>query len=1142
MAEVSVKQFSGGLTDFLQGAPLGEFDEGDNLLVTRNAKLYTRPGSRLVDAANPQLPTGNQRVASLWNFDENTALLGHSARRAFRYSAGWPELLGPTSNPFFSAGAATAHATGSDWKGHLFLTNDEGALPMKLYRDQSGTYQSVTAGLPKFLAPDAYSATTVVTAAFRDLANDLKAKFLAHYADTGLHTTAADTVSAALLTAANLTAGDSMAVAMNFVGQLTSAYMSHYRDAVAKTDTRAYHSNALGDAPGEPNIQLVSLETPTTWKGLSALLNELKFKYNAHTRGFNIHPSSGTLVAVADLASTDYGPLSSSIVPQSALDLANAIKAAYNHHVSTNNSHNDQIGSESTTSPVAFALLKDSSITLADATDKNSWIELSLQIIARYKAHQLDAATVVLALSAASGTTTPNKLFNTEGQTVASLTGSPPLHGATEILTYNFISDKNYDQFLDWYVGFCTGDSADYGKNFTRGTTITVVPLVTDAQKDYTVSTNNDGSIADGVEKAFFIAKKKFHTVNSNQETFTGMTPADYDYNSLAQDTEALFAALLATATNLNTHMRGQKIHTISGAAIFVDTSLYPNAYQDYQYAFVWARTYTIFTGETFKDISSPLVANYQVYRDEAISSITFTGLPTLANGATGNYDTVNTVIEIYRSTDSGTTLYKVGEVPNGTTTFTDNVSDTDLLLGEKLYTSGGVLDNDPPPKCKAMHIMQNGIAYYGDVTRTLDDGTVERIPQRINQAVQDDPDSVPAGNLVDLPLAFAGISSVRTIPIAWTAEATYRLEGTFNELGQGSIRAVTISDRVGLKGSFSPVQVDGAVVFAGPDQFYMTDGYNLIPLGTKWPTTYATITSTQAKANNIVGCYDKLSNHAFWGAGRTGAENDSWFALNLEFPPTGSQGLFTTASNGTSFAPTSLCFFNGQLIRGDSRGYVFKHDASYTSDSRVDLLATPSAWFTKTIIYNYTSAGMNFGTSLLRKWGSLIEMKFENLGNLSLQPISINDFGRNMQNLAKLRIRNVVGGIDEKRYFSAGGIYFSDKQIKMTNAFVDITNSDTLGVATVTGGTTITGTFPSDMVDHVIAFEVDGYTAEHVITDQTGTTILASTGLTNGANQKWVIRGYPKTERMQLNEYTIYAIPMGSTQSDAGGESGANA
>jgi len=125
------------------------------------------------------------------------------------------------------------------------------------------------------------------------------------------------------------------------------------------------------------------------------------------------------------------------------------------------------------------------------------------------------------------------------------------------------------------------------------------------------------------------------------------------------------------------------------------------------EYAFCHAWTYTI-DGVQFVARGA---VTYKAYTGAIPNSITV--LPVLANGVTDNYDTTNIKLEIYRTANAGDTHYKVGEVTNGTTIFTDNVADgAALTAGLLLYTDADDLPYNQPPECKYV-VQLNGVAYY---------------------------------------------------------------------------------------------------------------------------------------------------------------------------------------------------------------------------------------------------------------------------------------------------------------------------------------------------------------------------------------------------------------------------------------------
>ena len=133
-----------------------------------------------------------------------------------------------------------------------------------------------------------------------------------------------------------------------------------------------------------------------------------------------------------------------------------------------------------------------------------------------------------------------------------------------------------------------------------------------------------------------------------------------------------------------------------------------------YIYAFAYCYEYT--SGQkNFLDIgaTTQILANNS--SDPGSSSNTINGIPVISNGAEDNFDTANITVKIYRTVGDGDVLYEIGEVTNGTTSFVDNNADADIQQNVTIYTTGGVLDNDEPPRCKYVHVA-NSLGIYGNI------------------------------------------------------------------------------------------------------------------------------------------------------------------------------------------------------------------------------------------------------------------------------------------------------------------------------------------------------------------------------------------------------------------------------------------
>jgi hypothetical protein len=582
----------------------------------------------------------------------------------------------------------------------------------------------------------------------------------------------------------------------------------------------------------------------------------------------------------------------------------------------------------------------------------------------------------------------------------------------------------------------------------------------------------------------------------------------------------------------------------------------------NYVYAFVYSYEYTVDT-VTNLDVGPTRLVRLSNSEAPNVSAVSISAIPVLSNGLTDNYDTANIKVKIYRTQDNGSTFYYVGEVTNGTTTFNDSVSDATLVNHELLYTTGGVVDNYPPLPSKLVHVTGN-IGWYAHVK----DGS-QVIPYRIYQSIPGDIDAVPDDFYIDVEDEIVGLSSVNSVPIVLCKNVIYRLDGAYDELGRGNVVYKKISDTAGCISSLSVVQTLEGVFWAGKDGFYFTDGYRVVKITNHLDETFRSLSDTDAKKRRIYGKYEASARRIWWAVQKdaVSADVDSCMILDLTWGIS-DESPFTTASGGESFAPTALEFFQGNMIRADKRGYVFEHASGLTTDPKVDTFSAPSTWATETIIHDFTSCAFNFGTNFVRKWVPRIEFTARNSSNLSVQINSNNDDNRSLKALREIRFRgNIVWGddevvwgdpslvwkydglIEEQRRFPATSLRCSYKQVQVTNAFTNITNSDIRGIGTVdsVAKTVVLGgsdTWPEEAVGYFIAFEVDNYTKTYEVTARTSDTITFEDALNECpvvTTQKWELKGYPKSEVLHLLSLTLHYALLGKTQESYQGAEGGN-
>lgn len=571
----------------------------------------------------------------------------------------------------------------------------------------------------------------------------------------------------------------------------------------------------------------------------------------------------------------------------------------------------------------------------------------------------------------------------------------------------------------------------------------------------------------------------------------------------------------------------------------------------NYLYAFLNHYTYNVGT-TTFEDFGTTKLVPLVNVNAPNVSTVNITAIPVIANGATGNYDTAsaNLRVYIYRTLNNGSVYYKVGDVANGTTVFNDSMSDATAILQTTIYTTAGILDNDTPPLAKYITIV-NGVAYYGNIQSGS-----QIFKNRVQQSVQNDPDSCPVGLFVDLNDEVTGLSSYNDNPLVFTKGHAYRLNGQYSQLGQGQVTFEDITKTIGCLSHLSIVQTRYGVFWAGDDGFYWTDGFQFKKVSDSINERYKLFVSDTTRSGRIVGTYDKKDNRVYWAvtADPSSSDNDSFAILDLRWGINDASS-FTTRVNGAAFAPTALAFYAGQLIRGDRRGFILKHDANYNTDPSIDTTIAPSSWTTKAIIPNYSSIVSSLGYSQVRKWVSKILLTMENVTNASVQINSINDNSSAIKPLKEIRYRgNVLWGdpflvwgadtpqwsffnlIENMRRFPANGLRCSYKQIQITQSFTNIYKSDDTSTAAVDRGTkkatltNVTFSWPSDSQDYYISFDSDGYTQNYQIQSRTSATVLTLLDPLSSlptSTCKWVIRGYPKGEIFKIISYVIYFAPM---------------
>lgn len=1125
------KDFSGGMTDNYFQSDIRRFQYADNFLITVDKKLELRDGTLVFDSVGYRLPSADQRVNSLFSFVNETILLAQSGLEVFVFPGAasvWTEILSPSgANRALPTNDVTSQVTSAEFQHQLYLTTEysNGQLPVKLFRDGSNTWRSVTAGLPRTnqVGTSNYINANLLAKCIAN-ANILKAALVAHMADLTQHNVA-DPAGATLNAVPNAT---NWATLQTLLTALSVAYESHRYDLAGPRPfiisdipvTRVYHF-----AGTNGNMSLKMRETPNVvakaaqnvldsaavqlrnaYKFAAAFLDDLLIKHNWHIQspaGHESSPAAGTSYSKANATahmvsiSNWIGPITEGeplVLPSynAFVDMVTYLLATYNNHVlNSDNYYANNNFVNHVTRDFWSACPLDFPTDFWTAVAVLSWLRVGYG-----RTHGADMQFFALnpvttgIMSATNGSpnvTSGNVPFlgPAYAKLVTGISGFSPRFVPTS-------GDQRDAWFAHINAAGGTGPSsytATFDRNIVLGgfmsyqlsyTSFHVfydnAGVISNPPSGYTVPTNQIlyGNNAEGVNSQSFLNKVV------NPGTFS--VPADpYDlksWNGFAEEFALVFGE----------HVYDRNVHNwedfLDTECYYVKPSLtlldgndfYIPTIVAYSYAFQYQHNYTVETNglkyvvngnpvitstiETCKPLiqgDNVATFDHNVYGPKIIQKPTYaaqiSGIPAMIDSVSTNYDLVNIISQAYRTTDGSSTYYLLANLPLSTSTYTDYTSDQSaspdtpaLVSDQTLYTNGGVVGADAPPLCKFAHFC-NGFMYYGAITEVSTDigGTVitQHLPNRLIQSVKESPDWAPATFSDDLDDAIVGISSFRSVPIAFCSNSVYRIENSFTTTGQGFISHVKISESVGALNSKSIVKTEVGVFYAATDGFYYTDGYQIIKVSLDLDDTYLqNTTATPAQAKRIVGTYDKHNRRVYWSmiSNSGSSEPDVIFVFYLNFGIKPS-GVFTRViPDSTAWVPSSHIFWNGLLVIGDSRGYILKSDANTQTDPAISNNVLPSLWAVTGINYLYASAIFDYGSAYKKKYTPKIRMLGKNVGNSAFDISVINDanqlgYGEYFATPVKynhnpVSTTPIAGSLDFWRRFPAGSLKSNQKQL----------------------------------------------------------------------------------------------------------------
>lgn len=567
---------------------------------------------------------------------------------------------------------------------------------------------------------------------------------------------------------------------------------------------------------------------------------------------------------------------------------------------------------------------------------------------------------------------------------------------------------------------------------------------------------------------------------------------------------------------------------------------------KSYVYTFIYSYTYQV-ESDTFIDKSAPVSVQVTNASDFVSTGNTITAIPVLANTSSTHYDVTNVLIEVYRTIDAGTTSYLVKTLSNGTTSFTDTVTDTIAQTNAVLYTDGGISDNDEPPVAKHIEIC-NTCGFYGNVTG---------YPYRLYQSQLGDPDSVPASYYLDFEEEIKGVKAYQSNLLVFTENQLWRVEGVIELDGSGDQRKILVEDKVGYIGG--AVRADGGIYFAGYDSFYFTDGYKVVQVPSKEkniPVRYKIFASQEVA---IASAFDRINQRVMWAV-KNSSTNYQIYIYDMSF-----NALTTWSGQDGSFSTISLlCTKNGDIYRGDVTGYIFKFSTQYYDDPIIDLSKDIDEWSNYPVIYTWKHIAYDFGASDINKWVTRATLSGDGQTNLDIQVNSYDDSAIKAKALTPISFKSgliwgdenwIWGDHDdvwelEKRFvqtrkFVSGKIRCKRKQLEVTNAVINIAQSysDLPDSRVVVNALLKTATIidpdliyvPENCIDDIIYINGVGFTITDSGPDMFK--VRDDAGQLSDGTYDWYIEGVAQQQRLHLSS-VIYTYDM---LDDKGGYYSAN-
>lgn len=588
-----------------------------------------------------------------------------------------------------------------------------------------------------------------------------------------------------------------------------------------------------------------------------------------------------------------------------------------------------------------------------------------------------------------------------------------------------------------------------------------------------------------------------------------------------------------------------------------------------YIYAFHRFYQFTDYDGTIYEEKGPVTYVTVELAEAPDVDPIDISAIPTLANTSSTNYDVgTSSKVRIYRTVSFGSSFYLLGSVDNGTTTYQDSADDDDITDSEVLYTDGGLVDYNPPLAGTLYATVANDFFWFA----------TSRI---LYHSLQGAAGACPDEYQLELEQRARGLGSILSFPIIFCDRSVFRVEGVFDEFGDGGFELKEISKTAGCVSHRSIVPVPGGLAWAGNGGFYFTDGYQVQKLTVHLNDRYRIWRNA-----SIVGSFDSDLNLITWtinsSANSAVNPNDGIAVCHFNFglSPT---SVFSNLGSLNNIFPNTLAFsesldvpseLRGKTIIGSADGYLHFFEEDTYVDPEIDTNAEIVDWSTSVIDYRYESPAMDLGTDAVRAYLTHMTAEFNNVTDVACQFLSRRDDGGPWAPLSEIRADGALlwdiseevwdndseqvssdtphnwdsqAIIESRRGFPAGTLRSTRRQVALVNAKTWIAKSDTLGLATIAATTrlitleTVGSRWPDDCVGYEIALADDSYTYGYRIKERVSDTVVEVIDpyltLVTDVGIEWQMRGYRKHERPSLLSYTIYFEDDGQTQAPSRGD-----